>query len=128
MTGRVGKPTAYKGVNFRSRLEARWAAMGAPFMIVNDVSRASISFNTQAIGHLYDHRDGDDDNALLFAPGKKRHGLEYDFAGEFGSWSGWLTGAYDGNALFEATLLDSAEVFSLWSRAGNAIQWKPKSP
>lgn len=182
----MGKATAYKGINFRSRLEARWAAMfdllgwaweyepetdgfyipdfvlhgprgqaiyvevkplatwlgdkkaitakaldgigfGEPLLVLTDQFNRAISFDVQVFGYLANSNDdGDEDHAILFQPGAKEHGLEYDFAGEFGSWAGRLTGAYDGNGLFESSQVSRPDLLLLWSRAGNAIQWKPK--
>ncbi|SMD02282.1 hypothetical protein [Novosphingobium sp. B1] len=185
---RSSKPTLYQGINFRSRLEARWAAMfdvlgwtweyepetpgayipdflihgvhgrqmyvevksfvdfvqnreaivakaeGAlgfdvPFLVVTDQFERAIGFEELVLGEIY-NAEGEDskferDNALIFQPGKQAHGLEFDLAGEFGSWRGLLTGAYDGNGLFEVSLLPKSDLMRMWSRAGNAIQWKP---
>ena len=178
-----GKPTIYKGITFRSRLEARWAAMfdilgwaweyepesdgfyipdfllhgsagrqiyvevkplatflgdreaiaakafdaigyGEQLLILTDQFPDAIGFDVALLGFLHsnDDRDHVEDNAILFQPSG------YDFAGEFGSWAGRLTGAYDGNALFEGSLVSKADLLKLWSQAGNAIQWKPGQP
>ncbi|MES2301812.1 MAG: hypothetical protein V4521_07025 [Pseudomonadota bacterium] len=66
-----------------------------------------------------------DEEAVLFQPGKA-YGTEFDFAYTLGSWAGRLSGAYDGNALFEGTQVGRKPLLELWSRAGNAIQWKPR--
>lgn len=181
---RSAKPTEYKGISFRSRLEARWAAMFdilgwtweyepecdgfyipdfllhgprgqrvyvevkpmATFLgdrpaivakardaigteelllILTDEFPHGVCFDVAAIGFL----DGPDveDFAILFQPGARHHGLEFDFGCAFGSWVGKLTGAYDGNALFESTMVSKGDLLQLWSRAGNAIQWKPRA-
>lgn len=185
---RFSTPTLYRGINFRSRLEARWAAMfdllgwtweyepetpgayipdflvhgtggrqmfvevksladfiqnrsaivakaegalgySTPFLVVTDQFQRTMGFDALMLGDLYngEGEDGgyDHDHAVLFQPGKVRYGLEFDIAGEFGSWAGVLSGAYEGNALFEGTMLQKPELLQLWSRAGNAIQWKP---
>lgn len=188
------KPTVYAEIRFRSRLEARWAAMfdllgwtweyepetpGAyiPDFLIHGVGARQVFVEVKPLAvYLNDRRaiidkarhaigDGEllvvtdgllancnecelglgflvdqlgradpvtginpldvDDHAILFRPGARKYGLEYDLAGDFGSWEGRLTGAYDGNALFNSTTLSSAEVAQFWSRAGNAIQWKP---
>lgn len=184
-----GTPTTFKRITFRSRLEARWAAMfdllewhweyepeiegryipdfllhgvgnrkvyvevkplaifladtakvetkaeplrGQVLLVVGDQFIPSLCLGNSSIGHFTDFVDTDSfrmidgwDQANLFQPGSARHGLEYDFGGDYGSWQGRLTGAYDGNALFEGTLVDKPSLLHLWSRAGNAIQWKP---
>lgn len=51
------------------------------------------------------------------------HGSPYDFRHEWGFWKGRLSGFYDGNAGFMDVSMKDA--LALWSRAGNAIQWKP---
>lgn len=178
-----GKPTTYKGINFRSRLEARWAAMfdildwaweyepecggayipdfllhgspghqvyvevkplatylgdkqaivrkaydaigfGETLLVLTDQFPRAIGFDVDILGFIHTNEDifYNEDHAVLFEPGG------YDFAGEFGSWNGRLTGAYDGNALFESTMIGRRELLHLWSRAGNAIQWKPGNP
>lgn len=189
----TGKPTTYKGINFRSRLEARWAAMfdllewpweyepeapGAyipdfalhgskgnrvfvevkPLVIYLEQRRAIIDKARRSIGDadllivvdgLVPGNEADlslgfipdelgcvdwetginpmnaDDNAILFQPGRRHHGLEYDYAGDYGYWGGRLTKAYDGNSLFQSTIVGKLDLLALWSRAGNAIQWKP---
>lgn len=174
----LAKQTAYKGINFRSRLEARWAAFfdivgwvweyepecdglyipdfllhggagrkvyvevkplatflgdveailrkardvigwGEELLVLTDQFPDAWGFDAFALGFLADDDSFGYDQAILFKPDG------YDFAGESGSWQGRLSGAYDGNALFEATMLSKAELLTLWSRAGNVIQWKP---
>lgn len=189
MSDHRGTPTVYKDIRFRSRLEARWAAMfdvlgwaweyepevegryipdfllhgigdrtvyvevkplaifladtakvegkadpirGRGLLVLGDQFPRSSCLGNASLGHFTDFVETDSfreidgwDQANLFRPGKDRHGLEYDFGGDYGSWQGRLTGAYDGNALFEGTLVQKQDLLHLWSRAGNAIQWKP---
>lgn len=66
-----------------------------------------------------------DEEVVLFQPGKA-YGTEFDFAHITGSWAGRLSGAYDGNALFEGTQVRRKLFLQMWSRAGNAIQWRPQ--
>lgn len=66
-----------------------------------------------------------DEEVVLFQPGKA-YGSEFDFAHNLGSWAGRLSGAYDGNALFEGTQVKRKPLLEIWSRAGNAIQWQPR--
>lgn len=188
---RSARPTIYKGIEFRSRLEARYAALfdilswqweyepeAAPGYIpdfalhgvknrkvyveikpgaVYRANRTEITakaltslstlgtdellvltgefadcscfdapvfgympVNEPDMGYPYEF----DEEVVLFRPGIA-HGSEYDFAHTMGGWAGRLSNAYDGNALFEGTMLDKATTLRLWSRAGNAIQWKP---
>lgn len=50
-------------------------------------------------------------------------GSPYDFRHEWGFWKGRLSGFYGGNAGFMDVPMKDA--LAMWSRAGNAIQWKP---
>lgn len=191
--GIEAKPTVYKGIKFRSRLEARWAAMfdqlgwtweyepeidgayipdfllhgtgdrrvyvevkpleifladpsrvsrkaeaalrGSGLLVVGNQFIDSICLGCASIGYFSDFIETDSfravddwDQANLFRPGARGYGLEYDFGGDYGSWHGRLTGAYDGNALYEGSLLSKADLLHLWSKAGNAIQWMPRKP
>lgn len=185
-------PTIYKDIRFRSRLEARWAAMfdllgwsweyepeiedlyipdfllhglggrrvfvevkpldillgnvsgvvgkasslaGEEFLILVDQFIPSMCLNTLSIGFIAEFVDHDKfrdidglDKANLFHPGSMLNGMGYDFAGDYGSWAGRLTGVYDGNNIFEGTLVSKPDLLRLWSKAGNAIQWMPGAP